>query len=244
MREGAWRTPLGDVQIDTEIADAIAEETDIVDFDEVAHRHEHSIEVQLPFLQYMYGNDFKFVPICFLMQDLETAQEIGESLGRSVGKQKRSCHCFVGLHPLRIASKCRKERLSCLESSGSTGREKILPNSRSSERFGMRLRTNCCFDDLREGLGAKKAEVLSHKTSGDITGDKSSVVGYAAVTIKKDKCVKSCFCLFSISVRNATDQRLFDCERRTKFFYCAVQRQLSDVLPIVQYASRAVQHQP
>jgi len=55
MRDGVWRTPLGDVPVDGEIADALALETGLLDFDEVAHRNEHSIEVQLPFLQFLYG---------------------------------------------------------------------------------------------------------------------------------------------------------------------------------------------
>ena len=52
MREGVWRTPLGDVQIDSEIADKIMHETNLIDADDLAHRYEHSIEVQLPFLQF------------------------------------------------------------------------------------------------------------------------------------------------------------------------------------------------
>ena len=80
MREGIWRTPLGDVEVDSKIADAILHETTIVDVDEVAHRFEHSIEVQLPFLQFLYGNTFKIVPICFLMQDYDSAVEVGRAL--------------------------------------------------------------------------------------------------------------------------------------------------------------------
>ena len=80
MREGIWRTPLGDVEVDSEISDAILHETNMVDVDEVAHRYEHSIEVQLPFLQFLYGNSFKIVPICYLMQDYESAIEVGRAL--------------------------------------------------------------------------------------------------------------------------------------------------------------------
>ncbi len=56
MREGVWRTPLGDVEVDSAVSDAILHETNLIDVDEVAHRYEHSIEVQLPFLQFLYGN--------------------------------------------------------------------------------------------------------------------------------------------------------------------------------------------
>jgi AmmeMemoRadiSam system protein B len=80
MNEGFWRTPLGDVEIDGETANRIVQETHLVDVDDLAHRFEHSIEVQLPFLQYLYGSDFKFVPICFQMQDLSSAVEVGKAL--------------------------------------------------------------------------------------------------------------------------------------------------------------------
>src|SRR3990170_113172 len=80
MNEGFWRTPLGDVEIDGETANQIVQETRIVDVDDLAHRFEHSVEVQLPFLQYLYGSEFKFVPICFQMQDLSSAVEVGRAL--------------------------------------------------------------------------------------------------------------------------------------------------------------------
>ncbi len=82
MNEGAWRTPLGDVEIDTEAANQVVRESRIVDVDEAAHSLEHSIEVQLPFLQYLYGANFKFVPVCFLMQDLDSAREVGKAVAK------------------------------------------------------------------------------------------------------------------------------------------------------------------
>lgn len=63
MDEGAWQTPLGDAEIDSDLARAILANSGMIDVDASAHSHEHSIEVQLPFLQYVYGDRFKFVPI-------------------------------------------------------------------------------------------------------------------------------------------------------------------------------------
>ena len=84
MNEGVWRTPLGDVEIDTETADQILQASRIVDVDDRAHAYEHSIELQLPFLQYLYGSEFKFVPICFLMQDLESSREVGKAVATAL----------------------------------------------------------------------------------------------------------------------------------------------------------------
>ena len=82
MNEGFWRTPLGDVEVDGETANQIVRKSRIVDVDDSAHSFEHSIEVQLPFLQYLYGSEFKIVPICFLMQDLPSAREVGQAVAK------------------------------------------------------------------------------------------------------------------------------------------------------------------
>ncbi|MFH0897516.1 MAG: AmmeMemoRadiSam system protein B, partial [Candidatus Bathyarchaeota archaeon] len=83
MVEGVWRTPLGDVEVDTELAKDIQQSSELIDIDENAHRFEHSIEVQLPFLQYVYGTTFKLVPICMMMQDLQTSCDVGESAAKA-----------------------------------------------------------------------------------------------------------------------------------------------------------------
>ena len=83
MNQGKWSTPLGEIQINTDLADSIIKNSTIVDVEEEAHIYEHSIEVQLPFLQYIYGNNFSFVPICMMMQDLKTSRELGEAIHKS-----------------------------------------------------------------------------------------------------------------------------------------------------------------
>jgi AmmeMemoRadiSam system protein B len=185
MREGAWQTPLGNVPIDSEVADDIAEETGIVDFDEVAHRHEHSIEVQLPFLQYLYGDAFKFVPVCFLMQDLETATEMGRGLAEVLANRNAvviASSDFTHYEPQARVNKKDQDALQALEA---------LDEKKFYEVLDAENVSACGYAPIAalmtyaKALGAKKAEVLTHKTSGDITSDKSSVVGYAAVIIKK-----------------------------------------------------------
>jgi AmmeMemoRadiSam system protein B len=185
MHEGAWQTPLGNVEVDTETADAIAEETGILDFDEVAHRHEHSIEVQLPFLQYIYGNKFKFVPICFLMQDLQTAQEIGRALTEVLANKNAviiASTDFTHYEPQTSVNRKDTATLKAIEALD----EKQLYQTIENENVSA-----CGYGPIAalltyaKGLGATKAEILKHTTSGDIIGDYSSVVGYAAVTIRK-----------------------------------------------------------
>ena len=79
MVDGAWKTPFGTVHIDSSLAQIIAR--GIIDIDSTAHTYEHSIEVQLPFLQYTArGQKFEFVPICMMMQNYKVVQEVGATL--------------------------------------------------------------------------------------------------------------------------------------------------------------------
>src|SRR5205807_10050965 len=86
--EGEWSTPLGDVPVDTDLAREIVDSSDLVDVEDKAHRNEHSIEVQLPFLQFIYPRRFKFVPICMMLQDLKTSMEIGEAIAGAAEKHR------------------------------------------------------------------------------------------------------------------------------------------------------------
>jgi MEMO1 family protein len=185
MREGAWRTPLGDVEIDSETADAIAAESGILDFDEVAHRHEHSIEVQLPFLQYIYGNGFKFVPICFLMQDLESAQEIGRALTEALANRNAVVIASSDFTHYESQASVERKDLAALKAVEALDEKKFYSILQAENVSACGYAPIAALMTYAKSLGASKAEVLCHKTSGDVTGDKTSVVGYAAVTIKK-----------------------------------------------------------
>src|SRR5665811_168566 len=83
-----WSTPLGEVSSDIELIKALPKK--IIDMDENAHRYEHSIEVQLPFLQHRFS-DFKIVSICMGMQDEETAFDVGMEIAEAVHKVNKNC---------------------------------------------------------------------------------------------------------------------------------------------------------
>jgi AmmeMemoRadiSam system protein B len=185
MNEGFWRTPLGDVEIDGETANRIVQETRLVDVDEVAHRFEHSIEVQLPFLQYLYGSEFKFVPICFQMQDLSSAVEVGKALVEVLASKNAvviASSDMTHYEPQRNAAAKDMAALKAVEA---------MDEKRFYSIIEARNVTACGYGPIAavitaaKGLGAKEAKLLCYKSSGDVTGDYSSVVGYAAVSFKK-----------------------------------------------------------
>jgi AmmeMemoRadiSam system protein B len=185
MNEGCWRTPLGDVEIDRETANQIVKESNLVDVDDLTHRYEHSIEVQLPFLQYLYGNEFKFVPISFLMQDLQSATELGKALVEILTNKNGTVIASSDFTHYEPQAQVERKDMAALEAIEKLD-ERLLFSTVEKQRISA-----CGYGPIAtlityaKGLNVKKAKVLAHRTSGEITNDLSSVVGYAAVSFEK-----------------------------------------------------------
>jgi len=180
MNEGVWRTPLGDIEIDYETASRILRVSELIDIDETAHKYEHSIEVQLPFLQYLYGSEFRFVPIVFLMQDLKSSQEVGKALAKALEGRNAVIIASTDMthyEPHEQASRKDKLALSAVEKMNEEEFYSIIESYRVSACGYGPVAALIVASRL---LGAKKAEILCYKTSGDVVGDYSSVVGYAS----------------------------------------------------------------
>jgi hypothetical protein len=187
--KGIWRTPLGDMTTDDEFIDLLWKECDIMDLDETAHIREHSIEVQLPFLQHirlLSGVNFKIVPICMMMQDYESSMEVGYFISKIIKKLDRNAIIiassdFTHYEPQEVASK--KDALVI----------KDILNLNEKELYADVVNYNitmCGYGPViatikaMKELGAKNSKLLSYSTSGDITGDYSSVVGYGSLIIE------------------------------------------------------------
>lgn len=184
-REGAWRTPFGDVPVDTPMADALMKKTGILRHDTAAHSREHSLEVQLPFLQQLLG-DFTFVPICLGAPRYEMCEEIGNAIADVVlaaGGER------IGL----LAS----SDLNHYEDQNTTMRKDQLAIDAVVRRDPQELwRVVDEFDVSMCGyiptttmliaanrIGATSARLIEHVTSGDVSGDYARVVGYAAIVV-------------------------------------------------------------
>lgn len=181
MSEGRWTTPLGEVQIDAALASSILENAPIIDVDDKAHLHEHSVEVQLPFLQYLYGDTFTFVPICMMIQDLQTGREVGEAVAKVAGESGSlviASSDMTHYEPHEIASKKDMKAIKAIERMD----ELMLDEAVASDSISI-----CGIGPVIAAMayskkrGAKSARLLSYRTSGEVSGDYSSVVGYAAI---------------------------------------------------------------
>jgi len=173
-----WETPLGVVKIDKDLAKAIRR--DLVDEDDEAHRFEHSIEVQLPFLQY-FSNTFQFVPVCMGFQDLDTALSVGHTIAKAiVGKDVvviASTDMSHYVSPM-LAKKKDGMALEAIKNMDS----KALYDAVRDENISM-----CGYGPVIATMAAcagGKATVLKYANSGDVH-QMAQVVGYASVVIAK-----------------------------------------------------------
>ena len=181
--QDAWQTPLGSVEIDVEVGQAIVSATRWARLDDLAHSMEHSIEVQVPFLQYIYENGFRIVPISMLRQDWEVSRELGRAVAAALKGKNAVIIASSDFSHYESQSMAGKKDHLALEAILNLEPERLEETviSHSITMCGpgpvMSMLTAC------KALGAKKARLLRYATSGDITGDHSQVVGYASVEV-------------------------------------------------------------
>lgn len=185
MSDGVWRTPLGDIEVDRETANQIVKHSHITDVDDSAHRSEHSIEVQLPFLQYLYGSKFKIVPICFLMQDLASAKEVGQAVAKALAEKNAVVIASSDMTHYESHERAAKKDRQALEAVEMLDETKFYSIIESQRISACGYGPIAALITAAKILGVKEAKLLSYKTSGDVIGDYSSVVGYAAVCFTK-----------------------------------------------------------
>jgi AmmeMemoRadiSam system protein B len=185
MTAGTWRMPLGDVEIDSELAQEIVNGSELLEADEEAHRDEHAVEVQLPFLQY-FKPDVRIVPIIVAGDSGGAYQQIGSDIARAVKELKKDTVIMASgdmthYEPHDIA---KEKDLYAVEAMLN------LDIPELTRRYKERRITMCAYPPLVcvmsavIELGATGGELVKYQTSGDVTGDKMQVVGYAGVIFK------------------------------------------------------------
>lgn len=183
-RQGAWRTPFGDAAIDTELADALMAGSALLQVDDRAHAREHSLEVQLPFLQTLLS-EFTFVPICLATHRYEMCEEIGNAIADVVSAQKERIGILASSDLNHYEDQQTTLRKDSLAIDQVVAREpRGLWNVVAENDISM-----CGFIPTTTmlvaagKLGAKSSRLLKHATSGDINRDYAHVVGYASIAI-------------------------------------------------------------
>ena len=181
MKEGIWRTPIGDIEVDTESATEINKISKLIEFDSFSHTRDHCLEVQIPMLQEIFSHKFKILPLILIDQSHHTAIEIGKSIAM-ISKIKNTIIIgssdFTHYEPNDFAHKQDKFLIDTIvnldvDKFYNTLQEKQI----SACGYGAIASTMIACKEL----GATKGTLIRYATSGDIVGDKSSVVGYASI---------------------------------------------------------------
>ncbi len=185
LSEGAWQTPLGQAEIDTELARDLKSAYPQLYEDAVAHETEHAIEVQLPFLQLLAG-DFRFVPIALGPTDYVQLESLGHAIAEVLRRQRdpvlviasSDMNHYESDEITRRKDGLAIERVLALDAAGLF--DVVRREAISMCGFGPAV----SMLTTARLLGATRATLVRYATSGDINGDRNEVVGYAGVIVE------------------------------------------------------------
>ena len=184
MDDGTWEVPTGSLNIDRRLARRILQGTALADCDSQAHAYEHSLEVQLPFITY-FSHDVSIVPIAIMTASYDSCRELAEAIAKAIQgvdypvtilassdmshylsdriarqKDNKAIEKILGLDPRGLYDTVMHERISMCG---------VLPAT--------------VMLIAAQLLGAKNARLIKYMTSGDVSGDYDSVVGYAGIVL-------------------------------------------------------------
>jgi AmmeMemoRadiSam system protein B len=184
MSEGSWRTPLGDVPIDEVLARDLKTRFPLLSEDSAAHRFEHALEVQLPFLQVLH-REFRFVPLTVGTGQFEVLSALGVSIAASIreaGEQvlviaSSDMNHYESDSVTRVKDRRAIDQILALNPRGLF--EAIGESNISMCGYGPTV----AMLTAATKLGATNAELIRYATSGDVSGDRDMVVGYAGIAV-------------------------------------------------------------
>jgi len=184
MSEGSWETPLGEIAIDGGFAQALTQRFPSLHEDAAAHRAEHAAEVELPFLL-LRQPDLRFVPIALGTGQFEALEQLGNALADVIAKHPEpvlmvassDMNHYESDAVTRVKDHRAIERILTLDPRGLF--DVVTQQDISMCGFGPAV---VMLTAARQ-LGAKSADLVKYATSGDISGDREMVVGYAGVVV-------------------------------------------------------------
>jgi len=188
MQTGSWRTPLGKVPINEELSGMLLE-CGLPEEDDAAHAREHSIEVQLPFLQHRFGDGISFVPITIMgfgynAPFLKKCEELGSCIAKAIKKTNAAVIAssdfshFISWEQAKEKDLQAIERIKDLDLPGFF---RILKETRASVCGYAPI---AVLMSVARKLGWKDVHTLDYTSSGDVTGDRLEVVAYAAIGMR------------------------------------------------------------
>jgi AmmeMemoRadiSam system protein B len=185
MSRGAWATPLGEAQIDRALAAELVAEFDLLTEDSEAHRAEHALEVELPFLQVLEPR-FTFVPVAIGTHRFDVLTELGKAIARVIARQNDEVLVIASSdmnHYATDAATREKDARAIAPLLARDPRalhETVLRENISMCGLGPAVAMLAAVNDL----GANSADLVKYATSADVSGDRSYCVGYAGIVVR------------------------------------------------------------
>jgi AmmeMemoRadiSam system protein B len=182
VSNGAWRTPLGDAEIDHELAEKLKGTCPLLTEDAVAHSKEHSLEVEIPFLQIL-NPDFRFAPIALGTAHFETLVSVGEAIGSVLAAEKQEILLVTSsdLNHYEDDATTRVKDQKAIEQLLKMDARGLYDVCRKEEISMCGLGPAVAMLTALQVLNASKAELIRYATSADRGGDPSAVVGYSGM---------------------------------------------------------------
>ena len=185
MSAGAWKTPLGDVPIDSPLAGLLCSMNPELREDRSAHEFEHALEVQLPFLQFLASGEIRFVPITVGTSDIGTLTRLGNAMAEAIEQAGEEVLIVASsdmnhYEPDAITRVKDRKAIERMLARDAEGLHEVVTREQIS-MCGFAPTTSMLIAGNQ--LGATQAELVKYATSGDIFGDRERVVGYAGVIV-------------------------------------------------------------
>ena len=181
MIDASWKTPLGLMEVDSESALELRDGLDVLELDSFSHSKEHSIEVQVPMLQETFSHEMKILPVSLINQEQQTATKVGSAIAKIAQKKDAlliGSSDFTHYEENEFAHRQDLALIDPILKLDVDEFYKILYERHVTAcGFGAIASTMIACKEL----GATEGKLLKYATSGDVSGDKSSVVGYASI---------------------------------------------------------------
>jgi hypothetical protein len=181
FKSGEWETPLGRLRVDSRAAEQLASIAGIVAFDPAAHRLEHSLEVQLPFLQRIYGDSAPILPVSLIFQDIDTARTLASALADLLRGRKAVVIASSDLTHYEPADVAREKDTALLQHVLRMDLEGFYSTLERLDVTACGYGAIATVMETSRSLGLSRSELLKYATSGDTSGDNLQVVGYGAL---------------------------------------------------------------
>jgi MEMO1 family protein len=182
--DGEWLTPLGTVGINGRLARLVAQHAPQVEEDSIAHHYEHSLEVQLPFLQFIRP-DVTIVPLCLGFGDFASCRSLGQGIARAIREYGEETLIVASsdMSHYESAAAARLKDEQAIREVLALKPEGLVKTCRDKEITMCGVIPAAVMLVAALELGATKAVLVRYATSGDVTGDNRQVVAYAALTV-------------------------------------------------------------